>query len=127
MSPEKTVDPRPMLERLQELVPKMIRGKIKQLEREYGASDFGIEGVVVVGSVAARKEQPGSDVDLYVISCSEGYDHTFVAALSKKLGVPVERLGTIRTDKSEAFKPQDWHELMKQKGHQYKDFIEIRA
>ncbi len=117
-----------MLERLQELVPRLIRGKIKRLEKEFGdALDFGIDGVVVVGSVAAGKEGPESDVDLYVIAHSEGFDDAFVAALSEKLGVPVERLGTIRTDMGQAFKPQDWHELVRKKGYRYTEHVEIKV
>ena len=127
MDPEKPVDPRNMLEKLQELVPKMIKGKREQLEREFGdASDFGIDGVVVVGSTAEKKERPDSDVDLYVLAHSEGYSDAFIEALSKKLGVTVDCMGVIRTDKGEVFSPQDWSELAREKGYHHTGYKEIK-
>lgn len=128
MDPEKPSDPRPVLEKLQELVPKMISSKKRRLEKDFGdASDFGIDGVVVVGSVAEKKEKPESDVDLYILAHSEGYTDAFIAALSKKLGVSVDCMGIIRTDKGETFSPQDWIELAREKGYHHTGFKEIKA
>ncbi|OGM21143.1 hypothetical protein A2714_04900 [Candidatus Woesebacteria bacterium RIFCSPHIGHO2_01_FULL_38_9] len=57
-----------LLDDLQRLVPQVIDRKKQFLREEFG-SDLGypIKGVVVVGSVAERRERSGSDIDVYLL------------------------------------------------------------
>lgn len=112
-----------MLEKIRIAVPDIIREKKEWLEEEFGdASDYSIEGIVVVGSVAAGTERPDSDVDLYVLAKEEGYDDDFIEELSRRLDVPIDHINTIRSDLGEEFDPQDWDEIGKEKGYYHTDW-----
>lgn len=80
------------------------------LQEQFGQTDFCIRGVVVVGSAAAGKERPDSDVDVYVIvDEGEGDVDDYLIGVSHVINRPVSLLGLIELNRGERFEPEDWN------------------
>ncbi len=112
---------------IRDTVFRVIDNKKRDLEDDFGdSSDFGIFGIVLVGSFASGKQTEDSDIDYYLLSDNKGYVDDFHEELQsalQKAGMTnvLSRFG-VRDDKKNKFKPE---EKDSGKGHKSTDFVII--
>ena len=106
-------------------VTKFVAAKKKQFLEEFGSDDYGVVGMVIVGSVAAGKERPDSDIDLYLLTNSEGDVHDFMDTILGLSDRSVDVINVVRLDQGHAFEPKDWTWLDEEQGHHHTEYITI--
>jgi len=94
-----------------------VQEKRHWLKREFGTDDYGVQGAVIVGSVAAGTERPDSDVDVYVIADDESDVDDFVDGVEQKIERVVDLIGVIHLSRGEVFRSEDWSNLLEEKGY----------
>jgi len=124
-----------LLDDLQRLVPQVIDRKKQFLREEFG-SDLGypIKGVVVVGSVAERRERSGSDIDVYLLLNGEWDAEDFLGELTEELSkttnrndLYIDKIGTVRLDRGQSFTPDTWPGVERGKEYTHSGYEVIKV
>lgn len=119
MSVVETVrSPRNLLDRLPEIVARVIQAKRDFLTEKFGdASDFGIRGFVVVGTIGRGIATGRLDaLSVYVVTDKPGYDVDFCDNFGRKSQRRVIREGTILIGVGQEFTNADWQKEREKRG-----------
>ena len=106
-------------------VKKHVEARKRWFLDEFGSDDYGVIGMVVVGSVAAGTERPDSDIDLYLLAKSDGDLDEFQDALLRLSERPVDVVSVIRVDQGQEFEPKDWAWLDEEQGYHHTEHVTI--